>query len=77
MFCRENAFLVDLGDINSFEVRAKFLAVLFLEAVPRLKFKFDVFFLLITLFVYLIQSWNLTSPSLGCDKGQVDITIVN
>ena len=43
MFCRENAFLVDLGDINSFEVRAKFLAVLFLEAVPRLKFKFDVF----------------------------------
>ncbi|RMX51787.1 hypothetical protein pdam_00011638 [Pocillopora damicornis] len=31
---RENAFLVDLGDINSFE------------------------------------SWNLTSPSLGCDKGQ-------
>ena len=43
MFCRENAFLVDLGDINSFEVRAKFLAVLFLEAVPRLKFKFGVF----------------------------------
>lgn len=38
MFCRENAFLVDLGDINSFEVRAKFLAVVFLEAVPRLKF---------------------------------------
>ena len=43
MFCRENAFLVDLGDINSFEVRAKFLAVLFLEVVPRLKFKFGVF----------------------------------
>lgn len=43
MFCRENAFLVDLGDINSFEVRAKFLAVLFLEAVLRLKFKFGVF----------------------------------